>query len=196
MNSWPSSCTRPRWNGSAPPANFPLTLRWQEGYDHSYHFIATFHRRTSRLPYPGPARCSLKPVGLVATQSPADHCSGGSHDRSLAPPHSMVPFALNICGKATAMNSRHPSYCAPAGREHAAPNLTSVRCGLTAGGLIAKPTRWITYFENPGMKSDLLKPLLSLLRGELNQARRRKKPLAVGDRRAGHRHYRYQLLPA
>ena len=22
--------------------NFPLTLRWQEGYDHSYHFIATF----------------------------------------------------------------------------------------------------------------------------------------------------------
>ena len=21
---------------------FPLTLRWQEGYDHSYHFIATF----------------------------------------------------------------------------------------------------------------------------------------------------------
>ena len=22
--------------------DFPLTLRWQEGYDHSYHFIATF----------------------------------------------------------------------------------------------------------------------------------------------------------
>ncbi|MCC8992569.1 MAG: thermonuclease family protein [Candidatus Contendobacter sp.] len=80
------------------------------------------------------------------------------------------------------MNSRHPSYCAPAGREHAAPNLTSVRCGLTAGGLIAKPTRWITYFENPGMKSDLLKPLLSLLRGELNQARRRKNrsPWVIG----------------
>ncbi len=42
MNFWLSSCIRPRWSGFARLAAFPLTLRWQEGYDHSYHFIATF----------------------------------------------------------------------------------------------------------------------------------------------------------
>jgi S-formylglutathione hydrolase len=28
--------------GACAKAGIPLTLRWQEGYDHSYFFIATF----------------------------------------------------------------------------------------------------------------------------------------------------------
>ena len=84
-----SSCKPEALEAAAAAAGQPLTLRRQEGYDHSYFFIADLHRRPPAPPRRGPdlLRClPLKPMGGRVENPSAGGQPGETRARPSSPP--------------------------------------------------------------------------------------------------------------